>query len=145
MGRGERYYKHKFNWELVKIFYMKILSFILNLPYTIMGLIMSLISIPKSMRFNKKLCAIIIKTGKFWWAWGYLKGSRATVFGNVVLLSKRVEDRDLEHELIHVEQYDQEPLIHPMLYFIERIKNGYRNNTYEVEAYKKAGNSYYEN
>ena len=64
--------------------------------------------------------------------------------GHVILLSPKIEDFDLEHELIHVQQYDQEPLIYPILYSIELIRKGYRNNKYEIEAYRIAGNVYKE-
>lgn len=62
--------------------------------------------------------------------------------GHVVLLGPRLEDKDLEHELVHVVQYQRMPLIHPVLYIVELIRKGYRNNKYEIEAYQKAGNIY---
>ncbi len=79
-----------------------------------------------------------------WWGIGYLKGIRAATIGNVVLLSSKSKNKDLEHELVHVGQYQDEPLVHPILYFFELLKNGYKNNKYEVEAYNKADNNYYE-
>jgi len=76
---------------------------------------------------------------------GYLKNARAMSIGHVVLLGPEIEDKDLEHELVHVEQYIREPIIHPILYYIELLGKGYRKNKYEDEAYKKAGNIYKEN
>lgn len=73
---------------------------------------------------------------------GYMKKARATAFGHVVLLGPNLEDKDLEHELIHVEQFEREPLIHPILYSVERMRKGYRNNKYEDQAYTRAGNVY---
>lgn len=118
------------------------ISFILNLPYTLVGLILGLISLPKGFKIDKKSQAIIIKVSYLWWAISYIKGARAATIGHVILLGSKVEDGDLEHELIHVAQYKKEPLIHPFLYFIEILRKGYRNNKYEVEAYNKAGNIY---
>lgn len=120
-----------------------VIGFILNLPYTFIGLIIGLISLPKNIKFNKNPYSIILKVKKLWWCVGYLKGARATAMGNVILLGDKVENKDLEHELIHVEQYQREPLIHPILYFIELLKYGYKNNKYEIEACNKADNNYY--
>ncbi|MDO8430450.1 MAG: hypothetical protein Q7S72_00460 [Candidatus Taylorbacteria bacterium] len=60
--------------------------------------------------------------------------------GNVVLLGPKEMEKDLQHELIHVEQYNQEPFIHFFLYHFETLRKGYRNNRYEVEAYERAEN-----
>ena len=60
--------------------------------------------------------------------------------GNIVLLGSNILDKDLEHELVHVSQFEREPLIHPFLYQYQTFKYGYRNNKYEKEAYEKAGN-----
>lgn len=64
--------------------------------------------------------------------------------GSVVILGGHLLRGDLEHELVHVEQSIQEPLIHPFLYTYESLRHGYRNNKYEIEAYKKVGNKYVE-
>ena len=64
--------------------------------------------------------------------------------GNVILLGPNILDKDLEHELVHIKQYQREPFIHPILYAIELLKFGYRNNKYEKEAYGRAGNVYIE-
>ena len=62
--------------------------------------------------------------------------------GNIIILSQRTLDRDLEHEIIHIEQYRRRPFIHPLLYFYESYKRGYVENKYEKEAYQKAKNKY---
>ncbi len=118
------------------------LGFILNIPYTVIGLIMGLISFPNKIYFKKKPYAFILNIKKFWWAFGYMKNARAMAIGQVVLLSPSLEANDLEHELIHVRQYERAPIIHPILYLFELKKNGYKNNKYEIEAYAKAGNFY---
>ncbi|TSC68947.1 MAG: hypothetical protein G01um101456_410 [Parcubacteria group bacterium Gr01-1014_56] len=72
----------------------------------------------------------------------FMKGGRAITIGHIILLGPNTEDRDLEHELVHVEQFTRMPLIFPILYYIELIKKGYINNKYEKEAYQKARNVY---
>ncbi len=120
------------------------IGFILNFPYTIIGLLLALVSVPYKIEFRRHPYAIIVFIKRFWWLFGYMKNGRATATGHVVLLGPNVEDKDLEHELIHVEQYSRAPLIHPILYYIELFKHGYRNNKYEKEAYERAGNIYKE-
>ena len=60
----------------------------------------------------------------------------------MILLGPHLEPGDIEHELVHVEQYYREPFIHPFLYVCQSMKYGYRNNKYEIEAYERAGNVY---
>ena len=67
---------------------------------------------------------------------------RAATLGHVVILSNNLEKGDLEHELVHVEQYERMPVIFPFLYYLELIQKGYRKNKYEDEAYCRAGNLY---
>lgn len=125
--------------------FVRLLGVVLNLPYTFIGLLVALISLPHKIEFNKNPLAIVLKVKNLWWGVGYLKSIRATAMGSVILLSDKAEHKDLEHELIHIDKYQKEPLIHPILYSIELLKNGYENNRYEVEAYQKAGNNYYDN
>lgn len=121
---------------------MKLLSFLLNLPWTLIGLLFSLISLPIKASFRKNPYAIILRVKTFWWAFGYLKNVRAVAIGHVVILGLNTETKDLEHELIHLEQFERLPLIFPILYYLEMLKNGYEKNKYEIEAYKRAGNVY---
>lgn len=118
-------------------------GFILNIPYTIVGLLVALVSIPtKKMGLETNPYAIILNVKRFWWVFGCLKNARAMAIGHVVLLGPSIEDKDLEHELVHVEQHQRMPLIQPILYQIELMRKGYRNNKYEDEAYRRAGNVY---
>jgi hypothetical protein len=125
---------------------MVFIAFILNLPYTIIGLVLALLSLPRSIDVHTKPFALIIHVRSFWWLdWvPSHKGVRATTAGNVALSGPKLLKNDLEHELIHIEQSNREPLIHPFLYFWESFRHGYRKNKYEVEAYEKAGNVYLE-
>ncbi len=118
------------------------LGFILNIPWTLIGLILAVISGPSHAGFKKKEKAIILQITKFWWEAGYLKNARAMAMGHVVLLGPKIEKGDLEHELVHVRQFDRFPLIFPFLYYIELLRKGYRNNMYELEAYQLAGNTF---
>ena len=118
------------------------IGFILNTPYSLIGLIVSLLSVPTGITFSKKPYAFIITVRKLWWVFGYMKSARAMAIGHVVILGPYLEDNDLKHELVHVEQHQRMPLIQPILYYIEMARKGYRNNKYEEETYKRAGNIY---
>lgn len=120
------------------------IAFLLNLPYTITGLLVGVLSLPKSIQFEKNPYAFVLRIKKFWWRFGYLKYARAMTIGHVVLLGPEITDKDFEHEMIHVEQYQREPIIYPLFYYNELIRKGVRNNKYEDEAYVKAGNKYRE-
>ncbi len=123
----------------------KTFSFILNFPYTFIGLLVSIISLPRlKIDFNARHLAIIIYARSFWWAFGYMNGARAMAIGHVVILGPNLEKYDLEHELVHVEQHMRFPIIFPILNLIELFRVGYKNNKYEVEAYSRAGNLYKE-
>ena len=118
------------------------LVFLLNIPYTILGLLLGLISYPNNVKLNKAPFAFVLNVKSFWWKYGYAKNSRACTIGHVILLSKNLEENDLKHELVHVEQHQRMLFIFPILYEIELIRKGYKNNKYEIEAYEKSGSLY---
>jgi len=122
------------------------LAFILNLPWTIIGLVLAIISLPKSMQFSSQELGIIVYVRSFWWyTWlPSKKGIRAITNGHVISLGPTADIKDCQHELIHVEQSIREPLIHPFLYSWQSFRHGYRNNKYEVEAYTKSGSRFAE-
>lgn len=64
--------------------------------------------------------------------------------GNVILLGPRILKNDIEHELVHVQQHQREPFIHPILSAIETAKYGYKESKYEKEAYSKSKSTYIE-
>lgn len=124
---------------------MKILTFILNLPWTTVGLLEMFIALPNSIRFDRQRLAFIAHVRSLWW-WKLIskhKKVRAITHGNVVILSPNIVDKDEEHELIHVDQFHRYPLVFPLLYLLES-GNGYKNNKYEIEAYEGAGNPFIE-
>jgi len=105
-------------------------------------MVVALVSFPMSISFRKNPYAIIVTIKKLWWAHLYNKNIRAGTIGQLIMLGPNIEDKDLEHEIIHVIQHQRNPIIQPFLYIIESIRHGYRNNKYEVEAYNLAGNNY---
>lgn len=119
-------------------------AFILNLPWTILGLALAAISLPYKVAIKKHPLAIVFYIKSFWWyAWlPSKKRMRGITNGHVIQLGPLEEKGDLEHELIHVEQAIREPFIHPFLYQWEVFRHGYRKNRYEDEAYRRAGNVY---
>lgn len=123
---------------------MQYITFMLNLPWTVLGIFLSIISIPYKVSSNKKSLAIIFYVKSFWW-YSWIPGKkkvRAMTNGHIIQLGPLEQNGDVAHELIHVEQAIREPFIHPFLYQLETIKRGYRNNKYEDEAYSRAGNTH---
>lgn len=119
-----------------------VLAKTLNLPWTMLGLLAAVLSMPKSFSFHQNPFAMVVDVRSFWW-YEWLpgqKGVRATTIGNIVLLGPNIEKRDLEHELVHVEQFERTPSIFPFLELVEKIKYGNRYSKYENEAYTRAGN-----
>lgn len=116
---------------------MDVVKYIVNLPWSIIALLLALISLPRKLYATHH--AIIVHITSFWWL--PTQGVRATTLGNIVLLGK-IEKNDLAHELIHIEQGMRLPFIFPIVAFIERLYHGPHDSKYEQEAYGKAGNTY---
>ena len=124
---------------------MKLTAFILNLPWTLIGLIASHFSIPKKIDLSKNHFAFVIHIRSFWW-YSLLTGQkriRGMAMGNIILLAPLADDLDLKHELIHVEQFEREPFIHFFLNWYQLVRFGYRGNKYEKEAYRRSGSRFY--
>lgn len=123
---------------------MEIFSALLNLPRSFIGLASSFLSIPQKICISGKPFGIIIYVKSFWW-YSWLpkkKRVRAMTHGNIVLLGKTADELDKLHEFVHIKQFQRMPFIFPFLYFLELIKNGYRMNKYEDEAYRISGSRY---
>ena len=118
---------------------MKAISTLLNLSWNIVGIVAALFSFPKIVRFDLKRFAIVFTVKDIWWM---KKSVRAATICQVVILTDKTIKNDLEHELIHVEQALRTPFIHPILYQLELINKGYKNNKYEVEAYARSKSQY---
>jgi hypothetical protein len=123
---------------------MKYIRTALNMPWTAIGLIMALVSIPEKISFKKDPDTLVINIKSYWWlTWLEKKrGVRATTHGQCVLLGPTADDKDLAHELVHVEQHMKNPLLHPLSYWYETHIHGYKNNKYEVEAYARSKSRY---
>ena len=113
---------------------MKYVRFILNLPFTLTGVIPVLLSIPYQMKITRDPLAFIFYVRSLWWF--PKRKSRAKAIGHIILLSPKELKNDLEHELIHIRQCEQYPFIFPFLYAYETLTKGYRMNRFEDEAYK---------
>ena len=118
--------------------HMNIVKYMLNIPWTVMALLLGVVSLPRSLRIRDH--ALVVTVVSFWWH--PARGVRAMTLGNVVLLGKSLMKNDLEHELVHVEQHMREPLVHPFLALVEVARHGSRDSKYEKEAYRRAGNVY---
>lgn len=114
---------------------MKIAIFLLNLPFTLVGIIPMILSNPLSFSVAKNPPALVVKVDSFWWAFGHTRRARAMTIGYIILLSPKVLKNDFEHEIIHVKQSERYPLIFPLLYEYELLTKGYRKNRFEEEAY----------
>ncbi len=123
---------------------MRITSFILNLPYTLIGLLVASVSGVNSVKFRSNPLHFLANIKNWWWAVGYMRGARAVTIGNVVLLGNKTQKLDYEHEIVHVRQYENYPLIYPFLYYLELFRKGYKQNKFEEEAYRLSGNKYAE-
>lgn len=119
---------------------MWVVAFVLNIPWTLIGLLCCLISFPKSISW--KSGTFVVRVSNFWWTIGYMKGTRAATIGHTILLGPNTTEGDYEHECVHAGQYIRLPFVFPFLYYIELFRRGYRENKYEQEAYEKAGNKY---
>lgn len=124
-------------------FVIRIILFILNIPFTLTGLIPLILSGPYYVKLINNPYALVFNVKKFWWVFGYMKKARAMTIGHIILLSPKVLKNDLEHEIIHVRQAERYPVIYPFLYFYELVRRGPRKNRFEDEAYRLS-NSVYE-
>jgi hypothetical protein len=130
--------------EVIKIKH-PVLGYFLNLPWTMVGLILAIISIPKEVGLKED--AIVFKVRSFWWT-RFTPGMRqlrirGITNGNVISLGPLEEKNDLAHELVHVRQFMKKPFIAGFLYWRESKKHGKGlDNKYEREAYETTGSVY---
>ena len=120
---------------------MKTIGIILNVPWSILGIVAALLCVPK--RFTSKEGALIIyvRSLKILQILPGKQGLRATTCGTIVLLGPGIDRNDLAHELVHISQYMRYPFVFPLLYLLATMLKG-RMNHFEIEAYEKAGNEY---
>ena len=116
---------------------MKIVSFFLNLPWSLFGLFYGFITVPRKMETGTLYLALIVKVRRLWINELFL-GHRVKgcPLGNVVLLSDAADSSTYNHEVVHLEQFTRIPLLFPLFYILESMKSGYRANKYEKLARK---------
>ena len=113
---------------------------LLNGVWSLAAFCAAIISVPHAIQIHRRPFAFIIWVRSFWWR--RAKRLRASAIGSVILCGPLLEEGDISHELVHVEQHYRKPFIYPFLYFYESMKYGYRNNKYEIEAYARSGSTY---
>ena len=117
---------------------MRIIAFILNLPWSFLGLLIGAISLPRSLKLDYKKFVLVIKVRQLWLS-GLIIGRKVKglTMGNVMMLSDASISATYSHEMTHIKQFRKIPLLFPLFYCLEFVKNGYRQDQYEKEAYKK--------
>lgn len=103
-------------------------------PWSLVGLLLSLL-----FRRRSVVRGVVLAEGAAWprrLGWRY----RAITFGHVVLAVDELDRATIEHELVHVRQYERWGPFFVPLYLLEsaraRARGGhpYRDNTFEVAA-----------
>ncbi len=114
---------------------MKAVVFVLNIPWSLLGLLCGLLSLPKNIRMDKFQFLLVVNVKRLWINEIFL-GRKAKGFtaGNTVLLSDASDNGTYNHEIVHARQFMKMPLIFPLFYCAEYVKNGYQGNKYEKEA-----------
>jgi hypothetical protein len=70
------------------------------------------------------------------WFLGTGSAAAAVTIGRVIVVhpTTRLTPRLLRHELAHVRQWRNNPLVFPLSYAWHHFRHGYRQNPYEIEA-----------
>ena len=103
---------------------------ILNSPWTLIGLVLAGLAIPKGV--SKHSGTIVITVRSFWWS--PIPNTRGVTLGNLIILHADAFEFTLKHEFIHLDQFRRHPFIFPFLYFFEFLRYGYVDNHFELEA-----------
>lgn len=117
---------------------MRVTALILNLPWSIFGLLIALISLPKNVKLNPKELVLTVKVKWLWLSSLIINRKvRGLTMGNVIMISNASINATFNHEMTHIKQFQKVPLLFPLLYCVEFMKSGYRQDEYEKEAYKR--------
>ena len=113
---------------------MKVISFILNFPITIVGLFCVLLSLPEKVFWKNS--AVVFLISSFWWLEiiSWRKGIKGFTLGNVIMVNNLADVITLNHEFVHIRQFQKYPFIFTVMYLLESFKKGYFNNRFEVQA-----------
>lgn len=133
-------------------FTRKIFLVVLNLPYTLLGIMVAFVSVPRQVYLYESVLVIAVR--ELWWTRILLwwkkdlttdikkRGAKGVALGHLVLvgswLSKEEKMKVILHESIHVEQHERYPLVFPLIYWIETLRYGYVGNRFEKEAYERS-------
>lgn len=121
---------------------MQKIAFVMNLPWSLLGFVYGLLLLPTSIKTDKLALVIVVKVRRLWVNEIFLgRKVRGFTLGNTVLLSNIANDNTYNHEIIHVRQFTKAPFVFPLLYCLQFIKNGYKNNKYEKEACRESNKS----
>ncbi len=124
---------------------MQLVQFLINLPWTIFGLLNALISQPVEVEINLSRLTLIIwvKNIKF-----IPSEFFALTCGHVILIKMKARNQQRrwgydaeklkQHEFVHVKQFDRFWGFFPLIYSIESLLHGYNENHFELEAKKKS-------
>jgi hypothetical protein len=84
---------------------------------------------------------VVIRSGRWLnvvggWLSGLAGPAAAVTLGRTIVVHPDVQltRRLLQHELVHVRQWQRRPLTFPLHYTWMHVRHGYRANPYEVEA-----------
>ncbi len=96
-----------------------------------------MLSLPRNTKASKPQFVLVVNVKRLWINEIFLRRRvRGFTLGNTVLLSDVADTNTYDHELIHAGQFKKAPFVFPFLYCFEFVKNGYRGNKYELEAYQ---------
>lgn len=115
---------------------MHYIKYLLNLPWTLLGLCNVIFCVPYKVEFRKD--AIVFRTLHLGLLQIYAPKGKGYSLGNMVVVRRNASEKILHHELIHVEQHMRYPFICAFLYHYELLRLGYFNNKFEVEAYDRS-------
>lgn len=113
---------------------MRALHVVWAAPYSLIGLLLGLTFSTRRLTRGVLLCEGATWPRKLGWHY------RAITFGHVVLVVDRVDEGVMDHELVHVRQYETwGPLFVPAylgaaLVALVRRRHPYRDNPFEIAA-----------
>jgi len=119
----------------------QLVQFFVNLPWTIIGTLNAIISLPIRVEIVPGRLTVIIwvKSIRFipkrfnGWTCGHAILVKTNVLHDDDVTAERIKS----HELVHVEQFDKFWGIFPFIYLAEHLRHGYHGNRFELEAYNK--------
>jgi len=121
---------------------IKTILFLLNLPWTLLGILVGIVCFPVNIRANKRPIVIVVYVQRLWLNEIFLRRrARGFTLGNTVLLDRRTDSTTYDHEMVHIRQFEKWPLVFPLLYCIQCAGKGYKRDKYEEEARKVSGGS----